>query len=116
MAHLFGVKGSLLTSSIKIFGSVGSYWIINKGKMAIYVVANVIDNVTSDVVLETANSWSRNGFAVYGRDWFDDYRLVKNTSGSDRRYGATDSELQSVYPSVLDIYRVGAKNIAAQKK
>ena len=84
--------------------------------MAIYVVANIIDNVTSDAYLEAANSWSRNGLAVYGRDWFDDYRLVKNTSGSDRRYGATDSELQSVYPSTLDIYRVGAMKIAAQTK
>lgn len=80
------------------------------------VVTNKIDNAISDGIIDNANALCRSGNALYGRDWGDVNRLQKITSVSDRRYGATDNELRSVYPTTLDVYRAGAEKIAAQVK
>ncbi len=106
MGHLFGVVGKTVTAAaVKIMGSSGDNWLTNG-----------IDNVIPDAIIENANALCRKGNTLYGRDWGDVNRLQKITSVSDRRYGATDNELQSVYPTTLDVYRAGAEKIAAQTK
>ena len=61
--------------------------------------------------IDPANSWMRNGFAEYGRDWVDDYRIA---------YEQIDAQDGAIWvrraPTVLDLYRLGAKLIAAQTK
>lgn len=99
MAHLFGIRGNLTAAAVKIFGDNGNN-----------VVTNTIDNITSDFVLGTANAWCRNGYALYGRDWVDDYR-----NATQIILGEPNESIPRT-PTVLDIYRVAAKRIASQAK
>jgi RHS repeat-associated protein len=105
MGHVFGVIGSLTRTAVSVIGKWGNNQLFNG-----------IDNLTSDAVIDSTLLWLRSDLPVYGVDWVDDYRKVKNTSGADRRYGATNSELSARTPSILDIYRAAAKDIAAQRK
>lgn len=116
MAHLLGVRGNLTANAVRIFGAEGNYWIVRKVKEVIYLIVNTVDNITSDVVLGTANTWLRKGWAVYGRDWVDDYRQIIDTVSVNRKFASKDSDYPTHNPTILDIYRVGAMNIAAQKK
>lgn len=116
MAHLFGIRGNITANAIRIFGEGENYWIVKKAKEVIYLVTDTIDNITSDIALGTANIWLRNGWAVYGRDWVDDYRLIIDTVSVNRKFATKDSDYPTRNPTILDVYRVGAMIIAAQKK
>jgi Zn-dependent peptidase ImmA (M78 family) len=63
IGHAFGITGSVTSTAVKFIGSAGNN-----------LVTNSIDNITSDIQIETANLWLRNGLAKYGTDWVDDYR------------------------------------------
>lgn len=105
MAHLFGIRGSDVRSDVRILGEVGT-WIVRKIQQG----AEFIENSNSDIVLGTANLWCRNGYALYGRDWVDDYR---NAAGFIL---GEPNEVVPRAPTILDLYRVAAKKIAAQAK
>jgi len=114
VGHAFGLRGSITSMAVHYFGESGN----NK-------VTNTIDNVTSDIQIEGANAWLRNGLALYGRDWVDDYRTATTTThallnpwqawklGAKPRYRITKTPRT---PTILDLYRDGARQIANQKQ
>ena len=115
VGHAFGLVGSLASTAVHYLGEPG----------IIAAIANTIDNVTSDIQIETANAWVRNGLASYGRDWVNNYETATTTTrtllnpwavakaGDEPRYSSSTTPR---VPTVLDLYRSGAGQIASQKK
>ncbi|MER3478879.1 MAG: hypothetical protein C4287_23475, partial [Leptolyngbya sp. ERB_1_2] len=114
IGHLFGIIGSVTSTLVHYIGNVGNN-----------PITNTIDNVTSDIQIETANAWLRNGLAVYSRDWVDNYRTETTTTetlinawavakvGAQPKYNKTTVPRT---PTILDLYRGGARSVAAQRK
>jgi RHS repeat-associated protein len=80
-------------------------------------------NQTEDMIIDSTNSYLINGDVNYGTDWVDDYRNVSTTTytllnawgvahaGQEPKFKTTS---QQRTPTVLDIYRLGARMIATQ--
>ncbi len=107
VGHAFGLIGGLTTSAVNFLGPRGNN-----------IVTNTIDNLVSDAQIEAANLWLRNGLVVYGRNWVNDYRTATETieSASRQRQGIGPIRVVPRTPSVWDLYRDGARQIAAQRR
>jgi RHS repeat-associated protein len=107
VGHAFGLVGSLTSTAVHYFGPRGNN-----------IVTNGIDNLTSDAQIELANTWLRNGLVAYSRNWVDNYRTatVRVFDASYQRHGIGRYRDVPRTPSVWDLYRDGARQIAAQKR